>query len=103
MRQTPGAVLEETESPAPELRLLITTEPWSRVFVQNILGLFERKAAPLELQSVPADFWPDVFVERSLPWRRFFQSGGYHVLALALVWAGSRFLALQPHVTLQPA
>ena len=98
----PGQVLEEVESPAPELRLLIATEPWPRVFVQNVRGLFERTTTPLDLQSAPADFWPDVFVERRLPWGRFFQSGGYHILALMLVWAGSRFLALQTHATLQP-
>ncbi|MGA8442706.1 MAG: TonB family protein [Candidatus Sulfotelmatobacter sp.] len=102
MRPTPGPVLEEVESPAPELRLLIPTDPWPRVFVQNVLGLLERKATPLELESAPADFWSDVFVEPSLPWGRFFQSGGCHILALMLVWAGARFLALQPHATLQP-
>ncbi len=102
MCPTPGPVLEEVESPAPELRLLITTEPWPRVFVGNILGLFERKSPSLDLESAPADFWPDVFVERRLPWGRFFQSGGYHILALILIWAGARFLALQPHAPLQP-
>ncbi len=102
MCPTPGQVLEEVEPPAPELRLLITTDPWPRVFVQNVLGLFERKPTPLDLESTPADFWPDIFVERRLPWGRFFQSGGYHILALMLVWAGARFLALQPHATMQP-
>jgi TonB family protein len=53
--------------------------------------------------SSPADFWPDVFVERGLPWRRFFESGLYHVLAIAAIWASSRFVALSPHVTSQPA
>jgi TonB family protein len=102
MRPTPGSVLEEVESSAPELRLLITTDPWLRVFVQNVLALFEGKATPLELASAPADFWSDVFVEPGLPWGRFFQSGGCHILALILVWAGARFLALQPHRTLEP-
>ncbi|MGB8734035.1 MAG: TonB family protein [Candidatus Sulfotelmatobacter sp.] len=102
MCPTPGQVLEEVESPAPELRLLIITDPWPRVFVQNLLGLFERKATGLDLESAPADFWPDVFVDRRLPWGRFFQSGGYHILALMLIWAGARFLALQPRATLQP-
>ncbi len=31
------------------------------------------------------------------------QSGAYHALALAVIWAGSRFLALQPHPTTRPA
>jgi TonB family protein len=57
----------------------------------------------LNIDSAPAAFWPDVFVDRGLPWRRFAQSGAYHVLALVLIWAGSRFLALQPHSTSKPA
>jgi TonB family protein len=98
MRAAPGTVLEETELETPELRLLIAPEPWARVFLQNLRGLFRMgEAAPLLLQSAPAPFWTDVFVERRLPWRRFLESGGYHILALAAIWAGSRFLALQPH------
>jgi len=100
-------VLEVIESPAPELRLpelrlLVAPDPWLRVFAQNISDLFARREAPLYLEYAPAAFWPDVFVERRLPWRRFFESGGYHLLALILIWAGSRFLALRPRVTAQP-
>jgi TonB family protein len=103
MREVPGPLLEETESPSPEVRLLIAPEPWSRVFVRNLRDLFYRRdAAPLYLQSSPAAFWPDVFVERGLPWRSFFESGGYHILALIVIWAGFRFLALQPQVTPLP-
>jgi TonB family protein len=36
-----------------------------------------------------------------LPWRRFLQSGAYHLLALVAIWQGSRLLALQPQVTPQ--
>src|SRR5580700_582532 len=76
MRQAPGSLQEaETEPSAPELLL----------------------------EPATAAFWPDVFVDRGLPWRRFGQSGAYHVLAIVLIWAGSRFLALQPHSTSQPA
>jgi TonB family protein len=104
--QAPGPLLEEeeTESSFPDVRLLIACEPWARVFVQNLQDLFQRsEPAPLHLQSSPAAFWPDVFVERGLPCRRFFESGGYHVLALIAIWAGSHFLALQPRVTPTPA
>jgi TonB family protein len=76
MRETSGSLQEaETEPSAPELRV----------------------------EAAPAAFWPDVFVDRGLPWRRFAQSGAYHVLALVLIWAGSRFLALQPRPVAQPA
>jgi hypothetical protein len=105
MRQAPGSLQEaETEPSAPELILLIAPEPRSRVFLQNLRDLFRQpESAPLHLESAPAAFWPDVFVDRGLPWRRFGQSGAYHVLALVLIWAGSRFLALQPHAASQPA
>jgi TonB family protein len=103
MREVLDPVLEESEPTSPDLRLLITPEPWSRTFVQNLTELFHHRAADqLLLESAPAPFWPDVFVERKLPWRRFLESGGYHILALILVWAGSRFLAFEPHVTVQP-
>jgi TonB family protein len=79
MRQAAGPLqLEETEPPAPEL-------------------------APPGIERAPAVFWPDVFVDRALPWARFLQSGLYHVLALALIWAGSRFLALHPPPETRPA
>lgn len=96
--------MEEVESTSPELRLLIAPEPWPRVFAQNLADLFHvREISPFHLESAPAPFWPDVFVERKLPWRRFLESGGYHILALILIWAASRFLMLQPRIAVQPA
>src|SRR5580658_11139688 len=105
MRQAPGPLQEaETKPSAPELILLTTPEPRSRAFLQNLRELFRQpERAPLRLESAPAAFWPDVFVDRGLPWRRFAQSGAYHIFALVLIWAGSRFLALQPHAASQPA
>jgi TonB family protein len=101
MAPAPGPLQVETDPPAPDLLLLIKPEPWLRNFLKNLRELF-RDPDPLPRDSATADFWPDVFVDRRLPWRRFLQSGAYHVLALALIWAGSRFLALQPHATAQP-
>src|SRR5437763_433521 len=101
----PQALLDpaETEPRVPELHLLIATEPWWRTFPRNLVDLFRpSEADSLHLQSAPGTFWPDVFVDRELPWRQFLQSGAAHLLALAFVWAGSRFLVLQPHVTAQP-
>jgi TonB family protein len=83
---------------------LIASEPRSRVFLQNLRDLFRQpESTPLRPESAPAAFWTDVFVDRGLPWRRFGQSSAYHVLALVLIWAGSRFLALQPHAASRPA
>jgi TonB family protein len=103
MREGGTLELVETEAPVADLRLLVAPDPWFRVFLQNLGDLLRRREpAPLQLQSAPADFWPDVFVDRRLPWPRFMQSGGYHILALAIILAGSHFLALQPHVTAVP-
>jgi TonB family protein len=99
-----GAILDEVESSSPELHLLVSPEPWPRVFAQNFSDLFHpHQVSPLQVESAPAPFWSDVFVESKLPWRRFLESGGYHILALILIWGGSRFLALQPQITPQPA
>ncbi len=102
MRESPGTLeAVETERPVKELRLLIAHDPWFRNFLRNLLELFRGKQrAPIE--AAPATFWPDVFVDRGLPWLRFLQSGLYHIVALALIWAGSRFLALQPRALPQP-
>src|ERR1700692_1624426 len=82
-----------------ELRLLIPRESWIAVFFNNLGSQFSRDAVP----SIPKGsdafaFWSDVFVDRSLPWKRFLQSAAYHALLLAIIWSGSRFLALQPRV-----
>jgi protein TonB len=103
MRQSFGhVVLEETEARAPELLLLVAHQPRSQVFLQNLRDLIHPpENVPLKLESAPGTFWPDVFVDRTLPWRRFAQSGVYHLLAIALILAGSRFIAFEPRVTQQ--
>ena len=64
--------------------------PWSspgRVFLDNLLDrLLFRKPPQPWLTSRPAPFWPDVFVDQRLPWRRLAGSGVYHVLAVTLVY-----------------
>jgi TonB family protein len=103
MREVPTPLIEKIEQTFPEPRLLVVPEAWPRIFLQNLWGLFHSgEGAPLHLESAPAAFWSDVFVERKLPWRRFLESGGYHILALIVVWAGPRFLSLQPNITAQP-
>ena len=55
MRESAGPRLEELEEmelPLAELRLLVEPEPRSRVFVQNLRGLFQRpKLDLLNLKS----------------------------------------------------
>ena len=66
----------EISRPAPDLRLLVERPSWPRVFFGNLRDLvLPRRLPPIELQSAPAPFWPDVFVTGRLPWSRFLQSG----------------------------
>src|SRR5258708_34640962 len=99
MREGRHPLQGEIDGTAADLRLLVAAGAWSSVFLQNLIDLFRKnEVAALPGESTPDVFWPDVFVERSLPWLRFLQSGTYHVLLLAGIWAGSRFLASQSHV-----
>ncbi len=93
--------LAEAEPPAPELRLLIASEPWPRNFLRNLGDLFRRPEPGPQLESAPAAFWPDVFVSRKLPWHRFLQSTVFHILALIAIWEGTQFLALHPGATVR--
>jgi len=80
LKRQPGSV------PVPTF--LVKLEPWHRVFLSNLLDLFRHKPQPpLRLVSPSAAFWPDVFVVRPLPWKRFAESLVYHTLAIALLWA----------------
>jgi TonB family protein len=92
-----GPAVENPQS-AHVPMLLVELPSLPRVFFGNLRDLvFPRRLSPLELRSNPAEFWPDVFVTRSLPWIRFVQSTVYHVIAGALLIGFTRFFALQPH------
>jgi TonB family protein len=98
-----GTPLSEIPQPAPVPRLLIDLPSWPRAFFGNLRDLFFRPRLPrLELQSAPAPFWPDVFVKRGLPWRRFLDSVACHFAACALLIGLTRFFALQPQAVLRP-
>jgi TonB family protein len=74
-------------NPAPAPRLLVTLEPWHRVFFRNLRDLlWPRRKAPLQLVSRPGSFWPDVFVLPRLPWNRFAQSVVIHLVMIAALW-----------------
>lgn len=92
-----AGVLEpaERQEPTVELRLLVARDSWSRNFLQNFREQF-RAVEPVSTGADAGEIWADVFVKRGVPWTRFLQSGIYHALAIAVIWAGSRFVALQP-------
>lgn len=87
---------------APVPQLLVELPSWPKVFFGNLRDLLpHRSPAPLEISSIPAEFWPDVFVTRPLPWSRFLQSALYHVLAAGILVGMAQILALQPRIVPQ--
>lgn len=80
-------------NPVPGPVLLVTLPPWHRVFLRNLRDLFWRpRRPPLWVVSQPGPFWSDVFVSTRLPWNRFLQSALGHIVVVAALWGGSRFL-----------
>jgi TonB family protein len=103
-RMTAARPLGEIPQPAPDLRLLVELPSWPREFVDNLRDLVSpQQLPPLELHSLPAPFWPDVFVKSEFPWNRFVESGASHVVAFALLIGFTRFFAMQPQVVVRPA
>jgi TonB family protein len=93
----------EIEPQAHLLTLLVELPSRRRVFFANLRDLlFPPGSEPLEIDSAPAAFWPDVFVKRSLPWDALLQSGALHLIAFGLLLGLSQLLALQPRVQTQP-
>jgi TonB family protein len=93
---------------APVPGFLVELAPWPRVFVGNLGDLLRPGSRspvgpPHELHSATASFWPDVFVPRGLPWGRFAESYGLHLLALVTLVALSRFLNLHPPLAPRPS
>ncbi len=102
MPQAPETLeIVETQPPMREVRLLVVPDPWLDNFFRNLSELFSVRRPTAEGGDAAA-FWPDVFVPGGLPWWRFLQSGGYHIAAVFAIWAGSRFLALQPQAFPKP-
>lgn len=94
-----------TASPqsVPVPGFLVELDSWPRVFFGNLWDLIFRRRLSLRLDSAPGAFWSDVFVQRRLPWRRFLESLGYHVLALAALVSFSRLSLLHPLPQPHPA
>jgi TonB family protein len=96
-----GVDVCDTERQQEELQLLIVPESRTRNLLQNFGELFQR-VEPATSGADTGFFWGDVFVERKLPWLRFLQSAACHALAIGLIYAVSRILALQPHAVPAP-
>jgi TonB family protein len=87
----PEAVVPPIRAP----RLLVEWPSWRKVFLINLRDLLHPpRVAPLRLSSAPAPFWPDVFVPRHMPWRRFMESAGYHVVAIGTLGLCANWLGV---------
>ena len=102
MSAVPPVIEIPHEPPVPGL--LVELPSRFRVFLGNLRDLlFPRRLPPLELHSAPAQFWPDVFVRRSLPWYAFLESVAYHVIAMTLLIGFTHLFALRPRIETKPA
>ncbi|MGA2694835.1 MAG: TonB family protein [Terriglobales bacterium] len=89
--------------PLPAPKLLFELEPGGAVFLRNLRDLFREEKHPrLRLTSWPGQFWPDVFVERPLPWRRFAESYAGHIALIVVVLGLFQIWPSRPQV-IQPA
>ena len=102
MQETGVLEPAERQELGGDLRLLVPRDSWAGNFLQNFREQF-RAAEPVAGDGDPGEFWADVFVRRGFPWPGFLQSSACHALAIAVIWAGSRFLALQPRPVPPPA
>jgi len=83
--------------------LLVTLEPWHKVFLHNLRDLlWPRRQPPLLLSSPAAPFWKDVFVVSRLPWGRFAESVILHTALIAVLWSSALLWPQKPHVMAQP-
>lgn len=83
--------------------LLLTLEPWHKVFFRNLKDLlWRRPQPPLEMSLQEGVFWSDVFVTFRLPWRWLAQSGVGHVVAIVALVGLARIWP-QPARTLDPS
>ena len=76
---------------APRLSLLVELEPAYRVFFRNLIDTL-RPASPDETGIPHLSFWREVLFDSGIPWLRFGESMVCHMIALALLLRGSRFV-----------
>jgi TonB family protein len=81
---------------APVPAFLVELESRPRVFLGNFRDLIFRRQPVFAIESAPGTFRADVFVQRQLPWLRFFESLGCHLLVIAALVSFSRIWSLEP-------
>jgi TonB family protein len=89
-----------TGGPPPRLHFQVRLEPRLPALFGNLKALFERPPQDFWLDTAP--FWPDVFVERGVPWRSLVESALSHGLMIAAVWGLSHAWLIHPRIKLRP-
>src|SRR3954470_1020478 len=93
----------ETSLPHAVPRLLVELPSRPRLFFSNVHALVSHaQFSLLQLDCPPGEFWPDVFVRRSLPWGRFLESAVFHVAAAVLLVGFTRLFAVPQRVGAVP-
>jgi TonB family protein len=73
--------------PERDLCLLIELPPWRRVFFENLRDTLLGRTVQLGFNRYPpAQFWPDVFVQRGVSWARMRQSLLGHAFVVLAVY-----------------
>ncbi len=80
--------------PAP--KLVTEAKPESKDFVDRVAELPTPKPS-FTRNSLPAQFWSDVFVTAPVPWNRFAQSLALHVVMVALLAILPRLVPSRPY------
>ena len=84
--------------------LLVNLDPWHRVFLRNLRDLVSPASQPtLPLSSAPGTYWPDVFVTSHLPWKRFAESGVFHIAVVAMLWSSAQWWPRGSQIAVAPA
>lgn len=89
MASHPGEILVRSKSLAaePELRLLTELRPWHRVFFENLGDTILRRRTSHYWARYPnSEFWPDVFVQSGVSWKRMRLSALGHVLFVLVIY-----------------
>src|SRR4051812_6674327 len=92
--------LEMFEPRARTPVLLVQWQPWWPQFLNNVADVFRRPPPQPVLTSKPGRFWPDVFVERPLPWKIFGHSGFLHAAAILFIFMTGRFWLTRSQIIL---
>ncbi len=91
-------LFEEKKSITPP-RLLVEWTPFWPQFLRNLADACLRERPQPRLAFAPGRFWPDVFVERPIPWQDFGRSGILHAAALLFILTTGKYWMFPPAVT----